>query len=124
MSFFQVLSQTRLFLWVRYVRNLYSFIKDKEYVTLVLPHQDFVEEACASSLYKYYWFAEVFMRGKPLTFRLKNQLVILSPKYAVLELHYTFDEYLRSCIKSPERALVRKAIKNDFYAKEISYDEY
>lgn len=35
-----------------------------------------------------------------------------------------FNDYFANCIKSPERALIRKAIKNGYVCKEIDYDDY
>ena len=35
-----------------------------------------------------------------------------------------YDDYFANCIKSPERALIRKALKNGYYCKEIDYDNY
>ena len=43
---------------------------------------------------------------------------------AYLPIKYTYDDYFKSVLKSPERALVRKAIKNGFVCKEINYDDY
>lgn len=43
---------------------------------------------------------------------------------AYLPIKYTYDDYFKTILKSPERALVRKAIKNGFVCKEINYDDY
>ena len=51
--------------------------------------------------------------------------VILNPYFAVLELRYSsIEDYMKKCIKSPERALIRKSIKNGFVVKEINYDDH
>jgi len=41
-----------------------------------------------------------------------------------LPIKYRYDDYFSNVIKSPERALIRKAIKNGFTCREINYDEY
>lgn len=46
------------------------------------------------------------------------------PKFAVLRAKYDYKTYFTQCIKSPERALIRKAIKNGYSVKEIAYDSY
>lgn len=41
-----------------------------------------------------------------------------------MPIQYTYDDYFKSLLKSPERALIRKAIKNGYICKEINYDDY
>lgn len=43
---------------------------------------------------------------------------------AYFPLQYDYNSYFSDCIKSPERALIRKAIKNEYSCKEINYDDY
>ena len=44
--------------------------------------------------------------------------------FAILRTEYDYEAYFTKCIKSQERALIRKAIKNGYSVKEIEYDSY
>lgn len=48
----------------------------------------------------------------------------MSAAWAVLPLKYNFENYFQDVIKSSERALIRKAIKNGYTVKEINYSEH
>lgn len=82
------------------------------------------------NLYKYYYFAENFQYYPFLRFHKLN--IWGSVKYKILEgcsfatlpLNYSYDEYFSRCLKSAERALIRKAIKNDFTVHQIKYDNH
>lgn len=45
-------------------------------------------------------------------------------KFAFFPVKYSFEEYFKVCIKSPERAMIRKAIKNGYTCAKINYDDY
>lgn len=92
-----------------------------------MPHIPNSNVLDAKKLYKYYWFAENIQYYKPylVYIQLASGGVILNPFFAVMPLKYpTIDDYMAKCIKSPERALIRKSVKNGFVVKEIEYDDY
>lgn len=119
---------------VVYWYNYYFYYYSKSYletaVILEMPFADNSIKPSLYTLYKYYWFAELyqyfnfklvqiggFLFG-PQKYTIKNQ------KFAIQKLNISFSTYISSVIKSPERALIRKAIKNNYYCKQISYDNY
>lgn len=53
----------------------------------------------------------------------KTCMMIWNLNIGFLPLCYTYDEYFKNVIKSPERALVRKAVKNGYSCREFKYDE-
>lgn len=44
--------------------------------------------------------------------------------FGYFPVQYSYDDYFANCIKSPERSLIRKAIKNGYTCREINYDDY
>ena len=53
-----------------------------------------------------------------------NNKILWGACFSILHLNFTYDEYFKKVIKSPERALIRKAMKNGFYVQRIEYDDY
>ena len=54
----------------------------------------------------------------------KNVKMYYTLDFAYFPVTCDYDEYFSKRIKSPERALIRKAIKNGFTCGEINYDDY
>lgn len=81
-------------------------------------------------LYKFYYFADnlqcyPFLRLRIINLGSSTKYKLLDGgSFATLPLVYSYDEYFTKCIKSAERALIRKAIKNGFSVQQIKYDEY
>lgn len=77
-------------------------------------------------LYKYWWVAENIQYYHLDLIRYKKNYYFLGIQtcFAYFPLDYSFEEYFNKVIKSAERALIRKSIKNGFYCKEILYDDY
>lgn len=122
-------------------RHLYCIIKNyKEYRKWKLqPNSnnivelDFslkIKERTPQALYGYYWLAEQIQYFNmrmiiAYSFTRNEKIYKLEGKeYATLPLSYDFDDYMTKVIKSPERALVRKAIKNGYKCMPIVYDNY
>ena len=82
------------------------------------------------SLYKFYYFAEnlqyyPFLRLHRLNiFGRIMYKVLEGASFATLPLVYQYEEYFTKCLKSAERALIRKAIKNGFTVQRIKYDDH
>lgn len=70
--------------------------------------------------YEYYWGKTVLV---PANGGGKN-LCFWNLDFAWFPLRYNYDAYFKEVIKSPERALIRKAIKNGYTCREINYDEH
>lgn len=103
---------------------------EEESFCVVLPELK-SHDFSAKQLYRYWWVAENIQYYKlPLVkYRLdisrsKSRFLGDSPSFAILPLHYSFDDYFANVIKSPERALIRKAIKNGITCKAINYDDF
>lgn len=81
-------------------------------------------------IYKYYYFAENlqyyhFLHLHHLFISGNTKYKLLDGcSFATLPLVYSYDEYFAKCLKSAERALIRKAIKNGFTVRQIKYDEH
>ena len=84
----------------------------------------------AKSLYFFYWFAENLQYFPyqliPISTHINknNNKILWGACFSILHLNFTYDEYFKKVIKSPERALIRKAMKNGFYVQRIEYDDY
>ena len=97
--------------------------------TLNLPHNPRVSTSL-KELYKYYYFAENlqyyhFLHLHRLFISGNTRYKLLEGcSFATLPLIYSYDEYFAKCLKSAERALIRKAIKNGFTVRQIKYDEH
>ncbi len=82
------------------------------------------------SLYKFYYFAEnlqyySFLRLHRLNiFGRIMYKVLEGASFATLPLVYQYEEYFTKSLKSAERALIRKAIKNGFTVQRIKYDDH
>ena len=82
------------------------------------------------SLYKFYYFAEnlqyyPFLRLHRLNiFGRIMYKVLEGASLATLPLVYQYEEYFTKSLKSAERALIRKAIKNGFTVQRIKYDDH
>ena len=82
------------------------------------------------SLYKFYYFAEnlqyyPFLRLHRLNiFGRIMYKVLEGASFATLPLVYQYEEYFTKSLKSAERALIRKAIKNGFTVQRIKYDDH
>jgi len=82
------------------------------------------------STYKFYYFAEnlqyyPFLHLHKLFFCGNTKYKLLDGySFATLPLIYSYDDYFVKCLKSAERALIRKAIKNGFTVRQIKYDEH
>lgn len=82
-------------------------------------------------LYQYWWVAEnIQYYGLPLykyQFRLsktKTKYLGDTQTFAIIHLDYSFEDYFTKAIKSPERALIRKAMKSGITCRPIDYDDY
>lgn len=53
-----------------------------------------------------------------------NYKMFYSLDFGFFIINQNYEDYFSKSIKSPERALIRKAIKNGYTCKEINYDEY
>ncbi len=81
-------------------------------------------------VYKFYYFAEnlqyypfihlhkLFIWGNT------KYKVLEGSSFAVIPLACSYDEYFAKCLRPAERALIRKAKKNGFTARQIKYDEH
>lgn len=122
--------------FLRYILNRNRFKEDQRsnkiliISVLSIPPTSETDSKNVVKLYKLYWFAEqlqyynlklVLVNGM---FKKHQEYLLDGAMYAVFQLYYTFDEYFKECIKSPERALIRKSIKNGFICKPIKYDDY
>lgn len=117
----------------RKIKQRLALYKDSDKAIVIeLPYVNLDrKEWDAAELYLYYWFAEniQYFGFKPTPFktlfRKKKQYHLgQDAVYATFTLSSTFDKYFQDSIKSSERALIRKAIKNGFYCSPISYDEH
>ena len=82
------------------------------------------------NLYKYYYFSENLQYYPFLRLHRLNIFggimykVLEGASFATLPLIYSYEEYFTKCLKSAERALIRKALKNGFTVQRIKYDDY
>ena len=105
---------------------------DKESLDILLPNLEKNKQNSYSSekLYLYWWVAEnIQYYHLPLipykvSLLTKKRYLGDTPSFAVFPLKYTFNTYFSNVIKSPERALIRKAIKNGIMCRPINYDEH
>ncbi len=103
-----------------------SFLKD----SLIISLPEAQNNNQIFSLYKYYYFAENlqyyhFLHLHHLFISGDTKYKLLDGySFATLPLVYSYDEYFAKCLKSAERALIRKAIKNGFSVRQIKYDEH
>ena len=103
-----------------------SFLKD----SLIISLPEAQNNNQIFSLYKYYYFAENlqyyhFLHLHHLFISGDTKYTLLDGcSFATLPLVYSYDEYFAKCLKSAERALIRKAIKNGFTVRQIKYDEH
>lgn len=72
-----------------------------------------------AEFYQYFRGKTLFVPGTD-----KTQLMFWSLDFGYLPVKHDYDGYFTNVIKSPERALIRKAIKNGYTCREINYDEY
>lgn len=110
---------------ISFIKNSKNILKDA--VIINLPH---ALSHDARNLYRYYWAAENLqyypLKLLPLTLPLSyhQKKILYGSVFSVINLDFSYDQYFQTKIKSPERALIRKAIKNGFTIKRIEYDEY
>lgn len=101
----------------------------RESQALLLPNAS-KDKTNLKSIYKFYYFADniqcyPFLHLHRLRIPDTTKYVILDGRsFATLPLVYSYDEYFAKCLKSAERALIRKAIKNGFSVRQIKYDEH
>lgn len=101
----------------------------RESQVLLLPNAS-KAEANLKSIYKFYYFADniqcyPFLHLHRLRIPGTTKYKLLDGcSFATLPLVYSYDEYFDKCLKSAERALIRKAIKNGFTVRQIKYDEH
>ena len=92
---------------------------------LELPHVSVDNRNNAEEMFLYFWFAECKLYFEQYFVRLDKRRIAMSPsEWAVFRLDCDYQEYFEHRIKSAERALIRKAIKNGFTVRQISYDDY
>lgn len=111
-----------------YVKIHKNSVKN-ESVIFQMPNLKYDCNNSARKMYKYIFFAECIekyhLRFIPIQrCNVGKVVVLMAEKWAVLDLKYDFDDYFKSVIKSPERALIRKAIKKGYTVKEINYSDY
>ena len=114
------------------VRQLYLFTKgicevysNSEIVQLELPEvPKKAGTLFPAEMYKFYLFAEDIQVCQPKIIKTPKSWYYPELSYAIIKTNYTYDEYFQQCIKSPERALIRKAIKNRYTIREIEYDDH
>lgn len=123
MRIVKYLHKTSLWNIVRYIRRRMSIFND-DYVTLQLPHIDEINNKSIDNIYLFYWFSEMINNIKVVSINCLCGMYWHYPTFAVLKLSYSYDEYFSIVIKSKERALIRRAEKNNFYVRLINYDEY
>lgn len=114
-----------MYLYVKGWREVYY---NHDILPLELPvthtHTHKARRESAAELYKYYLFAEDLKAYQPQIIWTPKGWYYSDPTYAIIEAQYAYDTYFQNCIKSAERALIRKAIKNNYSVREIQYDEY
>lgn len=84
-----------------------------------------------ASVYKYYWVSEnmQYYDAKLVPFKVhfrRHMYYWLESglDYAVFDLGYDFDDYMKLAIRSAERAAIRKSIKAGMVCRPISYDDH
>ena len=84
-----------------------------------------IQDMKTKELYRYCWFAEniQYFNLQLIKYK-KNQYLFKNTQFAFFPLEYSFEEYFETVIKSAERALIRKSIKNGYYCKLINYDNH
>lgn len=79
-------------------------------------------------LYQLSFYADFIQYFNGRTVNLRNskclKKMFYNLDYAYFPINISYDDYFKSLIKSPERALIRKAIKNGYTCRQIDYDEY
>lgn len=110
------------------VRGAFHFLKDKNCIKLQLPppppRTNCVYED-VKAIYPFWWFAENIQLYNPPRVHTRLGEYWYCPTYAVVDLRsLTYEDYFKTNLRSAERALVRKAIKNGFTVRQIRYDEY
>lgn len=94
-------------------------------VVLQLPHVAYSKHTDGKAMFFYFWFSECKKYFCQHLIPIGNGRSALSPStWAVFRLDCDYQNYFDHRIKSAERALIRKAIKNGFTVRKISYDEY
>lgn len=112
------------------IKNRVHVLKNKSKyknrsVVLELPHKAYVKHTDAEAMFLYFWFSECNKYFSQYLIPIGEDKVALSPsEWAVFKLDCKYEDYFDHRIKSAERALIRKAIKNGFSVRRISYDEY
>lgn len=94
-------------------------------VVLELPHVAYLKRTDSEAMFLYFWFSECNKYFSQYLIPIGMGKSALSPsEWAVFKLDCEYQDYFDHRIKSAERALIRKAIKNGFTVRKISYDEY
>lgn len=97
----------------------------KNGVILKMPAPILKRELMPDDYYHYYFFAELKQYHHQYILKsTSSEYLVKGVPFSVFRLDKSYDEYFNKCIKSAERALIRKAIKNGYTAREITYDEY
>ncbi len=101
-----------------------------EFIVLQLPQLANYSATNPKDLYYYYWFAENIQYYKFPLKKIESKdngeilKVLYTSNFGILPLEYSMGGYFNGVIKSAERALIRKSIKNGYHCKQIRYDDY
>lgn len=119
------IKQTYLYKAAKYIQGLILSYRDHSAVNLLLPAAP--DEYTAIKLYPYWWFSDIeqSFHSRVVYNVMKKYMYVCNPAFGIMCLKdITYDNYFSKYIRSSERALIRKALKNGFTCRPIKYDDY